>query len=161
MQTAAQILYMIASALFIVGIKRMSAVNTARSANALSAIAMALAIVGALLDIGHNGPIGWPYIAAGVVVGGGVGAFLALRVTMDGFYPLYEYTSSPLTSGTHPPGEEAENPARLYGVFEKRNFGMLHFSGPRLDRQVVMECYDKDGGRLWQYEIKAKDLRVD
>ena len=84
-----------------------------------------------------------------------------LRVTMEGFYPLYEYTSSPLTSGTHPPGKEAENPARIYGVFEKRNFGMLHFSGPRLDRQLVMECYDNNGVKLWQYEIKAKDLRVD
>ena len=45
MQTVAHVLYMIASVLFIIGIKQMSAVKTARAANALSALAMLIGTV--------------------------------------------------------------------------------------------------------------------
>jgi NAD(P) transhydrogenase subunit beta len=88
MQTAAHVLYMIASVLFIVGIKQMARVSTARSANALSALGMGLAIVGALLDIGHGGKIGWLLVGTGAIVGSAFGAWLALRVTMDGMPEL-------------------------------------------------------------------------
>ena len=88
MQTVAHVLYMVASVLFIVGIKQLSAVKTARSANALSAIAMVVAIVGALIDIAHNGTVGWLYVAIGAVVGSGIGALLALRTKMDGMPEL-------------------------------------------------------------------------
>ena len=88
MQVAAHVLYMLASVLFIVGIKGLSAVKTARGANALSALAMGVAVVGALIDIGSQGRVGWAWILGGVVVGGGFGAVLALRVTMDGMPEL-------------------------------------------------------------------------
>jgi H+-translocating NAD(P) transhydrogenase subunit beta len=87
-QVAAHILYMIASILFIVAIKKMGQVTTARSANGLSAAAMGVAVAGALIDIGREGHIGWIYIGAGAVVGIGVGALLALRVTMEGMPEL-------------------------------------------------------------------------
>ena len=45
METLIHLLYMLASVLFIIGIKRLSAVKTARSANAISAFAMLIAIV--------------------------------------------------------------------------------------------------------------------
>lgn len=86
-----------------------------------------------------------------------------IRLEDKDSYPLYDYTSSPLTSGTHPPGQEAENPARVPGtlVAEKRNFGMLRFEGARTDRKLTMECYDKDGKLLWSHEVRANDLRVE
>ena len=50
MQTLVQVMYMVASVLFIVGIKRLSAVRTARSANALSALGM-LAVTAAMINV--------------------------------------------------------------------------------------------------------------
>jgi len=85
-----------------------------------------------------------------------------IRIEDKEFYPLYDYTSSPLTSGTHKPDEEANNPARVPGTFvtEKKNFGVLRFDGPRKDRRLTMECYDKTGVLLWKQEVKANDLQV-
>jgi len=85
-----------------------------------------------------------------------------IRRQEENFYPLYDYTCSPLTSGTHKASEDASNPARVSGTFVtgKRNFGMLRFDGPRQDRRVTMECYDKDGKQLWQHVVKASELRV-
>jgi NAD(P) transhydrogenase subunit beta len=62
METSIHIMYMVASVLFIIGIKRLSAVKTARSANALSALGMLLAMLAALLDIAHRGEIGWLWV---------------------------------------------------------------------------------------------------
>ncbi|MGH7493743.1 MAG: alkaline phosphatase D family protein [bacterium] len=84
-----------------------------------------------------------------------------IRVEDPGFYPLYDYTNSPLTSGTHSPDRIQANPAVVPGtqVAGKRNFGMLRFDGPRTDRKLVMECYDNQGKLLWKHEVKATDLR--
>ena len=73
MGTLIHILYMVASVLFIVGIKRLSAVKTARSANAFSAFAMAIA---------------WLWVGMGLVVGSAIGAYLALTVKMEGMPEL-------------------------------------------------------------------------
>ena len=91
MQTLVHVLYMAASVLFIVGIKQMSSVKTARSANALSALAMGVAMVGALLDIAQHGHVGWMYVGAGALVGGGLGAWLATSVTMEGMPELVAF----------------------------------------------------------------------
>lgn len=85
------------------------------------------------------------------------------------FYPLYDFTSSPLTSGLNTlkqrdgqPAKEFSNPLRVPGtlVNDKRNFGMLRFSGPRQDRKVLMETYDAAGTVRWSKEVRANDLRV-
>jgi NAD(P) transhydrogenase subunit beta len=81
-------MYMVASVLFIVGIKRLSAVKTARSANAISAFAMGLAIVAAMLDIAHRGQIDWVWVGIGLVAGSAIGAYLALTVRMEGMPEL-------------------------------------------------------------------------
>ena len=72
-------LYLIATVLFITGIKRLSKVRTARSGNQLAAVGMLVAIVTALAE---TPDISWPFIIAGLVVGTGVGAFLARWVQM-------------------------------------------------------------------------------
>jgi len=84
-----------------------------------------------------------------------------LKVTPKGFYPLYDFTSSALTSGLNTSGKEAANPALVPGtlVDDMHNFGLLRFAGPRTERRVTLECYDKDGKKRWQHEITAKELR--
>ncbi|HEX9658033.1 MAG TPA: alkaline phosphatase D family protein [Bacteroidota bacterium] len=76
------------------------------------------------------------------------------------FYPLYDLTSSSLTAGIYriegtPPSFYDETKS----VFE-HNFALLKFDGPRTDRRLVMECYDKKGKVLWSQEIQARDLKV-
>ena len=88
MGTLIHILYMVASVLFIVGIKRLSAVKTARSANAISAFAMAIAIVAAMMDVAYRGQIDWLWVGVGMVVGSAIGAYLALTVKMEGMPEL-------------------------------------------------------------------------
>ncbi|HSJ27082.1 MAG TPA: NAD(P)(+) transhydrogenase (Re/Si-specific) subunit beta [Acidimicrobiia bacterium] len=72
-------LYLIAAVLFIVGLKRLTSPATARTGNRLASIGMLLAIVVTLLDAGI---IGYGTVIAGLVVGGGIGLFLARTVDM-------------------------------------------------------------------------------
>ena len=85
-----------------------------------------------------------------------------LRVERPGMYPLYEFTSSPLTAGPFRDlhVEERENPEAVPGtIVTERSFGMLRFSGPRKDRAVTLEAYASDGRLLWQRRIAAAELR--
>jgi alkaline phosphatase D len=84
-----------------------------------------------------------------------------IKIEPESFYPLYDFTSSSLTAGTHRADRELNNPARVPGTLleETHNFGLLRFEGPRTDRRVTLECYDKDGKKRWQHQIFAKELR--
>jgi alkaline phosphatase D len=83
-----------------------------------------------------------------------------IKIAPKGFYPLYDFTSSSLTAGLNT--RNVENPARVPGtlVNDKHSFGLLRFAGPRTERRVTLECYDKDGTKRWQHEIAAKELRT-
>ncbi|MCC5835004.1 MAG: NAD(P)(+) transhydrogenase (Re/Si-specific) subunit beta [Opitutales bacterium] len=70
--------YIVASILFVLGIKMLGSADTARRGNRLSACGMLLAIVVTLLDSGLS--YGW--IAGGLILGGSIGAFAARRVQM-------------------------------------------------------------------------------
>jgi len=85
-----------------------------------------------------------------------------LRVARPGAYPLYEFTSSPLTSGVLTALTEAErtNPDLVPGTLVlERNFGMLRFAGPRRARTLTLEAYDWNGKLLWQHALAAAELR--
>ncbi len=86
------------------------------------------------------------------------------------FYPLYDFTSSPLTSGLHPlrqkdgnPTQEFSNSLRVPGtlVNDRRNFGMLRFRGTRDERKVILETYDVTGALRWSKEVNANDLKLE
>ena len=77
--TVAGYLYLVAAALFIFGLKRLSSPATARHGNQLAAGGMLLAVIVTLLD---RQIVGYGTIAAGLVVGSGVGAYLARTVEM-------------------------------------------------------------------------------
>jgi proton-translocating NAD(P)+ transhydrogenase subunit beta len=71
-------LYIIAAALFVIGLKMLSSPATARRGNIVSAVGMLLAIVATLLQ----GNLSFTWIIAGIVVGSGIGAVSAYRVKM-------------------------------------------------------------------------------
>ena len=85
-----------------------------------------------------------------------------LKIERAGAYPLYEFTSSPLTSQpvAKPDAAERENPDLVPGTLQgRRQFGLIRISGPGNDRRIALEAYDSDGGALWRHEIRANDLR--
>jgi len=83
-----------------------------------------------------------------------------IQATPPGFYTLYDFTSSPLTSGMSLDKGEETNPQRVPGtlVGDDQNFGLLRFSGPCNDRVLAMETYDSKGTLRWKHEVRAKDL---
>ncbi|MGC6483989.1 MAG: NAD(P)(+) transhydrogenase (Re/Si-specific) subunit beta [Synechococcus sp.] len=76
---------LIAILLLALGIKGLSKVRSARGANQLAAVAMALAVIGLLVHyLGTSGisAAAWTWIIGGTVVGGALGALTAQRVPM-------------------------------------------------------------------------------
>jgi NAD(P) transhydrogenase subunit beta len=71
--------YLLASILFIVGLKGLAHPRTAVRGNLLGAIGMLLAIVVTLID---RRIVGYEVIIAGVVIGGAIGAILAVKIEM-------------------------------------------------------------------------------
>jgi alkaline phosphatase D len=85
-----------------------------------------------------------------------------LRRQEPGLYPLYEFTSSPLTSGGSRSEREEDNPARIPGTWVtdgRRNFGLLELSGKADDRVLTLRTLDLQGKELWRHQIKASELR--
>ena len=81
MQIVSYLIYLIASILFIFGIKKLGSPKTARQGNFLSALGMFLAVVITLFD---QRVLTFEYIIIGIVVGSAIGAVLALKVPMTG-----------------------------------------------------------------------------
>ena len=76
------LLYLAAGVLFILGLRGLGSPRTARRGNLLAAIGMLLAIVVTFADIIDEPGVVWWTIIAGLIVGGGIGAYLALKVQM-------------------------------------------------------------------------------
>lgn len=72
------LLYLLAAAAFVVGLKRLSSPRTARSGNAVASAGMLAAVLVTLIDA----DVSWGVIAAGIALGTAVGAVAALRVRM-------------------------------------------------------------------------------
>ncbi len=86
---------------------------------------------------------------------------LLMKMDRPGTYPLYEFTSSPLTS----------NPTQLLDPIEleddwvvpdtyvfERNFGRLHVHGTQGARVLSLETWDSRGNLLWSHDIPEKEL---
>jgi alkaline phosphatase D len=85
------------------------------------------------------------------------------RVEREGAYPLYELTSSPLTSGiaVRAVQEEQNDPERVPGTLvDTQNFCKIEVSGPRLNRVLVMRSIDQEGRERWAHQLRASDLAV-
>ncbi len=73
------LIYLVSAALFIMGLKRLQSPDTARNGNMMSGLGMLIAIVVTLLD---QQIVSFQVIIAGVVVGGGLGFWMARSVKM-------------------------------------------------------------------------------
>jgi NAD(P) transhydrogenase subunit beta len=74
-----EILYLVASVLFILGLKYMSGPTTAKQGMFLAQIGMLLAVIGTLLQ---KEVVSFTWIVAGIVIGSAVGAILATKIQM-------------------------------------------------------------------------------
>ena len=81
MDFASYAIDLVAVLLLALGLKGLAKVRTARSANGLAALAMALAVAGLLLQL-QPGSTAWLWIALGSAVGGIAGLITAQRVPM-------------------------------------------------------------------------------
>lgn len=79
MENFINICYLVAAVLFIMGIKGMTSPKTAVQGNRMSSIAMLIAVVAALFE--HQ-VVTYGYIILGLLIGSGIGVFLARRVQM-------------------------------------------------------------------------------
>ncbi len=86
--TPAGLLYLVATVLFILGIKRLSKVRTARSGNQLAAVGMLLAIVVTLVAPEGGVGLDWTTVVVGIILGTLVGGIMAKRVEMTGMPEL-------------------------------------------------------------------------
>ena len=85
-----------------------------------------------------------------------------LKVERPNAYPLYEFTSSPLTSRPMPWLDRADrdNPDVVPGTqVARRQFGLIRVTGPGDDRRLSLESYDGAGALLWRHELRASELR--
>jgi alkaline phosphatase D len=74
-------------------------------------------------------------------------------------YPLYELTSSPLSSGAFSRTLEPVQ-GRIEGTaVQDQNYCKIAISGPAAERIITITCYSKTGELLWQQVIQANDLR--
>ena len=76
----------------------------------------------------------------------------------EGGVRIREFTTSPLTSGAHTKVTES-NDYRVKGsLIEERNFSILKVSGARGDRELEITYYSTSGKKLYQYNLRQKDL---
>ncbi|PIE17996.1 MAG: NAD synthetase [Proteobacteria bacterium] len=80
--------YLIAAALFIIGLQRLGKVRTARSGNAYAAVGMLIAVIATIVA---NKTLGLPWVIGGLLLGGAVGAFLARWVEMTSMPELVAF----------------------------------------------------------------------
>lgn len=84
-----------------------------------------------------------------------------IKLSQPGMYTLYDFTSSPLTSGGRRIPEEENNPARVAGTWVTdgiKNFGLLELSGPLRSRVLTLRTLDLTGKEMWKHEIKEAEL---
>ncbi len=80
-------IYLVSAVLFILGLKRLSMVRTARRGNNMAILAMGIAVVGTVLEVNYSAsaqgiPVNYTWILGGMCLGAVVGAVIAIRVAM-------------------------------------------------------------------------------
>lgn len=90
MEFLINISYIVASVLFIFGIKMLGSADTARKGNLLSSIGMLLAVIVTLLnrDANDGDPLNFTWIIVGIGIGAAVGFIWAKKVQMTGMPEL-------------------------------------------------------------------------
>lgn len=83
-----------------------------------------------------------------------------IEVKQDGMYPLYDVTSSPLTSGSHKfGGPEKDNKYRVMALDNVQNFSKVSISGARNNRVLKVEFMNVKGEKLNEWSVNQKVLK--
>lgn len=83
MEQTILLLYLISSVMFILGLKMLTKVKTARRGNMLSSSAMLLAVIATVVgEMGATPEVAWAYVIGGLLVGAAVGSIMAIKVEM-------------------------------------------------------------------------------
>lgn len=76
-------------------------------------------------------------------------------------YPLYDITSSPLTSGTHSFGPaEKDNPFRVFGLDQKQNYSNISVTGNPKNRVLTVRYKGVKGEPLGEWSVKESELKT-
>lgn len=80
----------------------------------------------------------------------------------NGLYPLYDITSSPLTSGVAKArGVEADNPYRVSNTLvELQNFSKISVTGKKNERVLQVLFLGIKGDKLAEWKVSEADLKV-
>ncbi len=85
---------------------------------------------------------------------------LSKMTDKNGGYPFYDFTVSPLTSGFYGPADNEKNVWLLpETLLVDKNFGIVNVSGPRKERVLELNVYDKKGELKWTKKIAASELK--
>jgi alkaline phosphatase D len=83
-----------------------------------------------------------------------------IRVKHEGIYPLFDITSSPLSSGTHKfGGIELNNPWRVLGIDQKQNYARVSVAGEMTNRSMKVEFVGEKGELLGSWRVAANELK--
>jgi alkaline phosphatase D len=84
-----------------------------------------------------------------------------IKADRPGFYPLYDITSSPLTSGVAKTfGSEKDNPARVIPEIDEQNYTRFTFSGRKPDRKMTVEFIGIKGQKLGEWTVTQKEISI-
>ena len=87
-----------------------------------------------------------------------------MRIDEDGLYPLYDFTTSPLTMypiKLSKKSREYNNPNKVKGTyFPSYNYGKVSISGNATNRKCTIELKNNKGKLIWNYEIWANQLEI-
>jgi alkaline phosphatase D len=78
-------------------------------------------------------------------------------------YALYDLTSSAISSRASDISKSAEfnNPTRVPNTLVmENNFCSISIKGPKGKRQLVMECFDRNGQLKWEHRIGEEELKA-
>src|SRR6201996_6445238 len=73
--------YLVAAVLFILALRGLSSPVTSRQGNRFGMVGMAIAVIATLAHTGMSG-LGYGLIVLGIIIGGSIGTFIALRIQM-------------------------------------------------------------------------------
>lgn len=86
-----------------------------------------------------------------------------LKVDNEDLYPLYDFTTSPLTMypiKIRKKNSEYDNPYRVENTyFASYNFAKISVIGNEGNRKCRLELKNKAGKTIWNYEISEQELR--
>ena len=107
-----------------------------------------------VFKLGGIALLGALYLAGYFLTGDRHHSELSSYVNANG-HAVYDLTVSPLTSGVAQTRGEV-NDLQVEGTLvEARNFGLLSFSGPCTERQMLIQLFDEEGQELWQRTLMA------